>query len=499
MRPGEAVLEALQRRGIEVPFSCRAGICCICLLRRTDGPPPGAVQVGLRPGLSERGYFLACRYRPEQDVEVALPRDADLFSRATVRAKELLAPRVCRVLLEPATPLYYHAGQFINLRRNDGQMRSYSLSSVPALDPYLEIQVQRIPGGVMSNWIFDELEVDAELELQGPSGRCYYFPGHPTRRMLLLGTGTGLSPLLGIARDALHTGHSGPIHLYHGTGRPDGHYARQTLRDLECRYANFRYVPCLSGDQVVEGLARGRVEDVAFAEHTDLNDWQVHLCGLPQMVYGGRELALQAGASPLEIHADPHETRMRVSYEGERIGYPDPDPELWAALEEGPLLTRILVDFYDKVFDEPRLSKFFEGITKQRVIEKQYNFLYKVFTGEDVYLGESPRTSHHWMVISDELFDFREELMAASMREFGLAEHLIRRWRAIHERYREDIVKAEPFPKVIDGMELPLDGFGDVTLDLGGVCDVCGEEIPNGQTVRYHLRLGTTYCHRCMA
>ncbi|MCG8460358.1 MAG: 2Fe-2S iron-sulfur cluster binding domain-containing protein, partial [Holophagales bacterium] len=84
LRPGETVLEALQRRGVEVLASCRAGICNICLLRQVDGSPPREVQAGLRPELQERGYFLACRYRPEHDIEVAPQHDSDLIHRAIV-------------------------------------------------------------------------------------------------------------------------------------------------------------------------------------------------------------------------------------------------------------------------------------------------------------------------------------------------------------------------------------------------------------------------------
>jgi len=403
------------------------------------------------------------------------------------------------VLLEPPSPLSYHSGQFINLRRSDGEMRNYSLASVPELDRYLEIQVQRIPDGVMSNWIFDELKVGDQLEFQGPSGRCYYYPGEPAGSLLLLGTGTGLAPLLGIVRDALQTGHSGPIHFYHGSGSPDGHYAQGVLRDLEQRHANFHYVPCLSGEEVVDGFTPGRVEEVAFAEHTDLDGWRVYLCGVPPMVYGGRELAMRAGVDPLEVHADPHDSGSGIWTAARQRDYPDPRPELWTALEEGPLLTRILTDFYDEVYADPRLVKFFDGVTKARAIEKQYSFLYRVFTGEDVYFGESPLPAHHWMVISDELFDYREKIMATVMRKHGLPEPMIRRWRAIHEGYRADIVKSEPFPKVIDGMTLPLESFSEIILELGGICDVCNEVIPCGESVRFHQRLGTTYCNSCIS
>jgi truncated hemoglobin YjbI len=180
-----------------------------------------------------------------------------------------------------------------------------------------------------------------------------------------------------------------------------------------------------------------------------------------------------------------------------RPKYPDPDPQIWAALEGGPLLAKILKDFYSRVFADPRLEPFFEGVTQQRAQEKQYSFLFQVFTGKQVYFGESPRQAHHWMVIPDDLFDYREELFASCLRRHGLPERIVQKWRGIHELYRADIVKTEPQPKVVAGEALPLEGFGEITLSIGTLCDVCHQEIDSGETVRYHLRLGKVYCREC--
>ncbi len=175
-----------------------------------------------------------------------------------------------------------------------------------------------------------------------------------------------------------------------------------------------------------------------------------------------------------------------------------PDPEMWQALEEGPLLSRILEDFYDRVFDDERLAPFFHGVTKRRAIEKQFLFVRQQFTGEKVFFGDRPRNAHHWMVISNELFDYREYLMVECLRRHGLAEPLVQRWRAMEERFRADIVKAEPFKRKMGDVELPLDGYEETVLDVGSLCDGCGCEIDAGVTVRYHLRLGSIYCPVCM-
>lgn len=62
----------------------------------------------------------------------------------------------------------------------------------------------------------------------------------------------------------------------------------------------------------------------------------------------------------------------------------------------------------------------------------------------------------------------------------------------MEERYRPDIVKSAPWKRVAHGVEMPLDGFGEVVMEVGSVCDSCAGEIAVGDRVRYHLRLGTT-------
>src|SRR5690606_3152802 len=93
--------------------------------------------------------------------------------------------------------------------------------------------------------------------------------------------------------------------------------------------------------------------------------------------------------------------------EGIRRRYPEADPILWEALQQGRLLSKLLAVFYHRIFRDPLLAPFFEGVTESRLVEKQYNFLCQAITGEKVYFGERPRNSHHWMVVSDELFDHR--------------------------------------------------------------------------------------------
>lgn len=176
-----------------------------------------------------------------------------------------------------------------------------------------------------------------------------------------------------------------------------------------------------------------------------------------------------------------------------------PNPALWSALGEGVLLATILEDFYTRVYADPRLAPFFEGVTRQRAIEKQHAFLRDIFSGSHDYFGDRPRNAHHWMVISDELFDYREALMEACLRRAGLAEAHVAAWRATEEVFRKQLVKAAPVPKKLGGVAVPFEGYAEVLLEVGTLCDGCEAAIDVGHVARYHRRTGRTYCLPCAA
>lgn len=181
----------------------------------------------------------------------------------------------------------------------------------------------------------------------------------------------------------------------------------------------------------------------------------------------------------------------------QRKGLLAPNTELWNALQEGQLMRQILTDFYTQVFADTTLSPFFANVTIDRIIDKQYSFLRSIFTGEKCYFGDHPKNAHHWMVISDELFDYREALMENTIRKYDLPEHLIQHWMKVEAVFRKSIVKHKPMPRKVGNLELPLDGYNSITLDVSSMCDSCNNEIRCGSTGYYHRRTGKLNCIEC--
>lgn len=64
LHPGETVLEAAERAGLDVPYSCRGGMCCTCRAKVTQGSASMDVNFSLEPWEVEAGYVLTCQCRP---------------------------------------------------------------------------------------------------------------------------------------------------------------------------------------------------------------------------------------------------------------------------------------------------------------------------------------------------------------------------------------------------------------------------------------------------
>lgn len=302
---GQTVLDCLTANGVAIPSGCRSGVCQTCLMSASAGDIPARAQDGLSAAQLEQRCFMACVCRPVSDLTVALPTAVRRKLSARVTAILPLNGDILGVQLLPGEPFSYRAGQFINLYKDDSTSRSYSLASVPTLDAQLQLHVRKVPGGLVSGWIFDQLRCCDSVTISEPSGDCIYTAGQPEQNLLLIGTGSGLAPLYGVIRDALSQGHRGQIRLYHGAYQANGLYLVEALRALSKRHPNFSYTPCLSDGAATEGCRHGMVLDVALQDLPSLAGWRVYLCGNPAMVEAAKPAVFLAGASMREIFADP--------------------------------------------------------------------------------------------------------------------------------------------------------------------------------------------------
>lgn len=95
------------------------------------------------------------------------------------------------------------AGQHVDIRltAEDGYQaqRSYSIASPPE-DVRLDLTVERIPGGEVSDYLVEEARPGDAFELRGPIGGYFAWHAGLDGPLLLVGGGSGLVPLMAMLR-----------------------------------------------------------------------------------------------------------------------------------------------------------------------------------------------------------------------------------------------------------------------------------------------------------
>jgi all-trans-retinol 13,14-reductase len=131
------------------------------------------------------------------------PAKARAFTARCVEALDVTADtRALRFVVDDGSaPLTYLPGQYLtlNLPIGDGVYRSYTMSSSPTAGDVFELTIKRVEGGLASNWLCDEVAVGDTLAMNGPHGSFTCAP-KPRAKLLLLSAGSGVTPMLAMAR-----------------------------------------------------------------------------------------------------------------------------------------------------------------------------------------------------------------------------------------------------------------------------------------------------------
>lgn len=316
LQDNESVLDCLLRNEQPIAYACRSGACQSCLCKSVQGAPTAKAQAGLKSTLQAGGYALACQWVPEGDIEVRLPGADEGTCEAHITALDHLNNGVLRVLArvaETAKDFSCRPGQYLNLINAEGVSRSYSVANDHARDGVLEFHIAATQHGLFTRWLFTQAKVGDALHLRGPAGDCFYVADATQEfPVLLVGTGTGLAPLWGIANQALAQGHRGPLTLLQGGTAPERLYYVDELSGLQAAHPNFRYrALVLQGAGSDPRIEQGDLVEQALAsiDPARLKETRVFLCGAPDFVQGLRKRIFLKGVSSAHIFCDAFVTR----------------------------------------------------------------------------------------------------------------------------------------------------------------------------------------------
>lgn len=309
---GQSVLDAALRAGIELPYSCRKGACGNC----AGGIASGEVQSCAAAPLSNEtclpGQVLYCGCTPASDLRIAPVswKRFDPAARKTFTAKvysnELAAPdvSVLRLRLPAGQRAKFQAGQYLQVRMDDGSARCYSMANPPQENDGVMLHIRHVSGGLFSGRVAGLTSGDT-LSIELPYGHVN-LPPDDTRPIVFVAGGTGFAPVKSILDDMARRKVQRAITLIWGAREASGFYMPAAVDKWRKQWPGMRYVAALSDApaDAVPGAFAGRVDEALRAHGANLAGCVVYVCGSPAMVESVRRTALQAGAAAQDIHAD---------------------------------------------------------------------------------------------------------------------------------------------------------------------------------------------------
>jgi naphthalene 1,2-dioxygenase ferredoxin reductase component len=310
VQPGANLLQALQAAKLPVSYSCMAGRCGTCRCRVVAGDVFDHGPHRARQREDDGNFVLACQTYLTEPCTIEIPEPDEVvvhpprIARATVMEVNDLAHDIRRVLLEPAKPIRYSPGQYLQVELGAGLSRPYSMANL-CTERFLEFHVRVLPNGRVSGHIARVLRPRDTVKLTGPLGTSYLRRKH-TGPILCVAASTGLAPILSIIRGALLESMRNPIHLYFAVRSPADLYGLEWLEALATQHHDMTVHVVIASGGNPRRQRLGLVTQAIESDLASLEGWCAYVCGSPPMVEAVSLLVKRLGISPRRVYADAY-------------------------------------------------------------------------------------------------------------------------------------------------------------------------------------------------
>ena len=299
--------------------------------------------------------------RAVRRIQVSLAPRFHPLRVADVRAETADAVSITFDVPAALAPAFrFDAGQYLTLRTTlDGAevRRSYSICSGPD-DGELRIAIKRVPGGQFSGWATRDVTPGAMLDVMSPTGRfgVVHVPD-AARNHVGFAAGSGITPILSIARGVLSREPHSRFFLFYGARTAADLLFREALEELKDRYlGRLSVFPVLSQEQQDVPVLNGRLDadkarlllrhvvPAAMVDHA-------FLCGPAGMIEDLEAALLGVGLTPAQIHIERFVSAHAGKPRPAPVATPDAPPFAIAALIVDGRRTEVPVAEHETVLD----------------------------------------------------------------------------------------------------------------------------------------------------
>jgi len=305
----ETLVEAARKSGITLEHSCLSGRCSSCKVKVDSGlSEPTTAEISLNETEKGAGYILSCIRTPKSDMSI----QAEDLSEYGMSIPKTLPAKINKIVkltedvikvelrLPPNQLLNFIAGQYVNIIKGNIK-RSYSVGSSSNEKGLIELFIKKYPGGLLSNYWFNEAKINDLLRIEGPRGTFFVRNNSGCENIIFLATGTGIAPVKSILESltvSKEDFRDKNIYLFWGV---------RNFTDLfwspESIGLNINYFPVLSRE-INPKTYEGHVQNVLLSKNIKLPKSIVYACGSNEMILEAKIKLIEKGLPENNFYSD---------------------------------------------------------------------------------------------------------------------------------------------------------------------------------------------------
>jgi CDP-4-dehydro-6-deoxyglucose reductase len=206
---------------------------------------------------------------------------------------------ILQVTLKPTHYIPYQAGQYLQIIAPWHEGLYYSIANAPNQDCTYEIHIRHTEETLNNEQLIFDLRSQHPLTIKLPLGTCTLSALDPTRPLIFIAGGTGITPINAMIEQLLIEKRPNPTTLYWLVRTASDLYMNQKLNHVQEKTPQFQYFPCLSTNKTLSIAALFKEQHLA-----SLRESEIILAGPFNMVYALRDELIQSHVEKTHMHSD---------------------------------------------------------------------------------------------------------------------------------------------------------------------------------------------------